>query len=244
MSRTFESRRKERAGLVCGVPGCASPARPLRNYCVSHANRFIRYGHPEGGPIPKRLTGPVARAVLVYLQTPEARDHPAIRDGLNWCVRWLLSGEYCGENWQGMSPKQVVSSFLFRLERAGVTAEEVLSAIVAVAYVRMFIPGRIKSDAHARFCIVRAVFNLRPWPTLGQVSQSGSGTTRTSRLSYPRPRAIECAYGQVPPQLLVLAEKIASVIRKYEERLAFATNPNNGASPIPEMPMENTKDKP
>jgi hypothetical protein len=175
------------------------------------------------------ITAP-RKAALAYLSGPAA-DHPRIAAALSWASRWLLSGEAQSDHWQGLGSEQAVRALLHRLERGGITGADVIAVLAALAYLRRYHPGLIRGDRHWRFSVVRAVMNLMPWPTIGHRATAGGTDGRPIHFC-PRPRVIDAAWQQLPPEVLVLADDVAAVIREHEERLALAPDIND-PTPLP-----------
>lgn len=214
---------------TCGTTGCTNRVSGIAWRCEKCRTRKRRFGTPEGKAIPRREIGPPRNAARAYLNGPAA-DHPRIAAALSWANRWLLSGQPQGDHWQGMGSEQAVSAFLHRLERGGIAAADVLATFIALAYVRRYRPGIVKGDRHWQFSVVRAVLNLLPWPQIGHSARAGGSATAI--VFMPRPRVIDAAWQQIPPEVLVLADDVAAVIREHEERLALAPAIND-PTPLP-----------
>lgn len=231
--RAYRATRPKRYA-TCITPGCQSRVSGFGNLCEKCRTRKRRFGMAEATAVGWGNINPPRKAALQYL-TSLAAEHPRIHAALSWANRWLLSGEPQGDNWQGMSPEQVVKAFLHRLERHDITAADITATLAALQFVRRYVPGIVRGDRHFRFSVVRAVFNQVPWPIIGHRAIAG-GTSKPQRFCYPRPRVIETAWRQIPPEVLVLAEDIATVLREHEEHLAVDPAINS-KEPLPAVDM-------
>jgi hypothetical protein len=165
----------------CSHSGCYTPRTKRGRFCQLHHRRIRYSGHPDGFAVHlKDIKSEITEARRFLRRWPE---HPAVKAALDICGKWLVSFSLTrGEPGPNAS---FVNRELQRLADQGVTATELLSALIAVRLYAERRPHKLPDDIRLTYAWAGVVFRLRPGTALDERWSGG-----VKRIRYRRTGAI------------------------------------------------------
>jgi hypothetical protein len=147
---------------ICCVSGCSQPVRRLGRYCGPHQQHVHRHGEPCQTPITIYRLKPYQKRVASFLK--KNRQHPAVQaviDKLSSLLATAASKPVYTKPRRGDFRTQALME-LQRLHAGGTTGEEMLSRLLAIAYMAHSDPALLQplSIGH-RYAAARLTLNLR-----------------------------------------------------------------------------------
>lgn len=222
-SARLHERLRQRRFKTCSVSWCQEPARGLSQHCAKHYSMRRATGDPEGRTLRRSHVRQHAERTRAYIL--HRRGHAAIEAGLSWSASWLSWGRHYSNDWRGLDPSKQARQYLHRLSAEGVHEADVLATIAAIAYIRQYEQGYLRSDEHWQFQTVLHVIGLVSWPT-----EERGGSVRR-RYIRPTPKAVAYLFQSIPPSILALTHSIAQRIEEEQ------TGPGVNAETIRLVPL-------
>lgn len=149
---TIEKTTARNRTLPCRLQGCAGMRAPLSPFCIRHAKRVERYGHPSGRAIrPTEYRGERETAER-FLSKHAA--HPGIEAAERFLSAWLEQAAR-GDAVPGQRD-------IARLAAQGITPRAILREAVAVYLFARARPSVLPDDARLTFCLGSRVCLLAP----------------------------------------------------------------------------------
>lgn len=142
----------------CRHPGCSKTQFQVGPFCVNHASRARRYGHPAAMPINRRHFDLERTQVRALLR--DNIDHPGTKHALGFVSDFMaqaaaVDDETPSAPWPGGREVR-------RVIRSGARPLDVLVELAALALYLQRHPFALPDDQSRDFAASRAVFQLAP----------------------------------------------------------------------------------